>query len=254
MSSDSQDFVWSVDWGDVPAADAANLKSPPDPVPARKLDPLEPVALPPAMTARAEPRALCLAAPTEVERVYAPQKPATRNLVRGERVKLTDLGLGEEPFSVGVHITHPTGDTVNITCLGLDANNRLSDERYFTFFNQPSSPCGGLSLLVGSGDYQGFVRADLQRLPAVIERLVIVAAFDGNTTMGALGPCRLAMLHTDRTALEFCFSGADFGTERALIIAEIYRRNGIWRFAAAGQGFGGGLAALLRNFGAELSE
>jgi tellurite resistance protein TerA len=51
------------------------------------------------------------------------------------------------------------------------------------------------------------------------------------------------------SALRFPWSGADFGDEKAVIVAELYRRDGTWRFGAVGQGFNGGLSALLAHFG-----
>ena len=46
------------------------------------------------------------------------------------------------------------------------------------------------------------------------------------------------------------FSGADFSAEKAIIISEIYLKT-VWRVAAVGQGFNGGLSALLKHFGGE---
>ncbi|RDY25084.1 chemical-damaging agent resistance protein C, partial [Romboutsia weinsteinii] len=43
--------------------------------------------------------------------------------------------------------------------------------------------------------------------------------------------------------------GEDFSIETAVVIAEIYRHNGEWKFNALGSGFEGGLAALCNNFG-----
>ena len=41
----------------------------------------------------------------------------------------------------------------------------------------------------------------------------------------------------------------DFSIETALVIAELYRNNGEWKFQAIGSGFQGGLAALCANYG-----
>ena len=43
--------------------------------------------------------------------------------------------------------------------------------------------------------------------------------------------------------------GRDFSIETAIIVAEIYRHAGDWKFQAIGSGFSGGLAALGRHFG-----
>lgn len=41
----------------------------------------------------------------------------------------------------------------------------------------------------------------------------------------------------------------DFSVETAIIVAEIYKHNNEWKFAAVGKGWQGGLMALCRNFG-----
>ncbi len=43
--------------------------------------------------------------------------------------------------------------------------------------------------------------------------------------------------------------GEDFSIETAVVVGEIYRNNGEWKFNAIGSGFQGGLAALGKNFG-----
>ena len=43
--------------------------------------------------------------------------------------------------------------------------------------------------------------------------------------------------------------GEDFSVETAVVVGEIYRHNGEWKFNAIGSGWSGGLAALGRNYG-----
>ena len=43
--------------------------------------------------------------------------------------------------------------------------------------------------------------------------------------------------------------GEDFSIETALVVGEIYRHGGEWKFNAIGSGFNGGLAALCANYG-----
>ncbi|CAN7609862.1 TerD family protein [Massilia sp. LjRoot122] len=160
---------------------------------------------------------------------------------RGQKGKLADLGTGNA-FTVELDIQAP-GMSVDVSCFGLDAADRLSDERYMVFYNQLASPEGAVRLeLAGSG---ARFAVNLDQLPAAIAKLVFVAAIDGAQTMRALGACALNLGST----LRFPWSGADFGDEKAVIVAELYRRDGSWRFGAVGQGFNGGLAALLAHFG-----
>jgi len=46
--------------------------------------------------------------------------------------------------------------------------------------------------------------------------------------------------------------GEDFSVETAIVVAELYRHNGEWKFNAIGSGFAGGLAALCSNFGVDI--
>lgn len=46
--------------------------------------------------------------------------------------------------------------------------------------------------------------------------------------------------------------GEDFSIETALVVGELYRHNGEWKFAAIGSGYQGGLAALCNDFGLQV--
>ena len=46
--------------------------------------------------------------------------------------------------------------------------------------------------------------------------------------------------------------GADYSAEKALMLLEFYRKGADWRLWATGQGYAGGLAALLQQHGAKV--
>jgi tellurite resistance protein TerA len=71
------------------------------------------------------------------------------DIARGQRVKLADFLPNPEVFSLDVVIDAP-GLSVDVSCFGLNAAEKLSDERYMTFFNQPVTPCGAVALESGS--------------------------------------------------------------------------------------------------------
>ncbi|MEG2034445.1 MAG: TerD family protein, partial [Janthinobacterium sp.] len=130
---------------------------------------------------------------------------------------------------------------------------KLSDDRYMTFFNQPRTPCGGVETAAPSGDAAGF-RYQLERLSASIERLVVTAAIDGAATMAQLDSGYLRLLDGGRELARFAYAGADFAQEKAVMLGEFYRKDGGWRFMAVGQGFNGGLDALVAHFGGEVAQ
>ena len=170
-------------------------------------------------------------------------------LIRGQKIKLAALTPATS-LKVSLTIHGPAGITFDISCFGLDSQDKLSDDRYFIFYNQKESPCGSLRILgAGNGDHEQF-QLDLSRLPAFIRKLVFVVTIDGDEVMSQIDDGYLRILDPVIDVGRFAFSGADFGNERALIVGEVYFKD-VWRFSAVGQGFDGGLNALLKYFGGE---
>ncbi|MEU5973327.1 TerD family protein [Streptomyces sp. NPDC047315] len=174
-----------------------------------------------------------------------------REFQRGHKAKISDLTSGTDLY-VGVQIAAP-GLTFDISCFGLDAAERLSDDRYFIFFNQPKSPEESLQLLgAQSGDTESF-RVTLDRIPANITKLSFTATIDGAGQMSQVGPGYIRIVAGGEEVARYPFNGSEFTTERAVMLGDFYLKD-VWRFAAVGQGFDGGLEALLKNFGGEVAE
>lgn len=174
-----------------------------------------------------------------------------REFQRGHKAKVSDLTAGTDLY-VGVQITGP-GLSFDISCFGLDADERLSDDRYFIFFNQPKSPEESIQLLgAQAGDTESF-RVTLDRIPAQIQKLSFTATIDGAGQMSQVAPGYIRIVAGGEEVARYAFTGAEFTTERAVMLGDFYLKD-VWRFAAVGQGFDGGLEALLKNFGGEVAE
>ncbi|MFJ8197448.1 TerD family protein [Streptomyces sp. NPDC096152] len=174
-----------------------------------------------------------------------------REFQRGHKARISDLTAGTDLY-VGVQISGP-GLTFDISCFGLDADERLSDDRYFVFFNQPKSPEESIQLLgAQAGDTESF-RVTLDRIPPQIKKLSFTATLDGAGQMSQIGPGYLRIVAGGEEVARYAFSGSEFTTERAVMLGDFYLKD-VWRFAAVGQGFDGGLEALLKNFGGEVAE
>lgn len=171
------------------------------------------------------------------------------NISKGQRVALNDLGLGDQQFEIELNIT---GIAVDFSCFGLDSQGKLSNDAYMTFFNQPKTPCGAIELVIK--DSFVVFSCQLSKLPSTIDRLVFAAAIDGNQTMKAIKSGYLKFKSSGKETGQFTFTGQDFQEEKALMLGEIYRKDGAWRFTANGQGFNGGLNALVKHFGGEVLE
>ncbi|MFB8248659.1 TerD family protein, partial [Streptomyces sp. NPDC055952] len=174
-----------------------------------------------------------------------------REFQRGHKARISDLTAGTDLY-VGVQISGP-GLSFDISCFGLDADERLSDDRYFVFFNQPKSPEESIQLLgAQAGDTESF-RVTLDRIPPQIQKLSFTATIDGAGQMSQIAAGYIRIVAGGEEVARYSFNGSEFSTERAVMLGDFYLKD-VWRFAAVGQGFDGGLEALLKNFGGEVAE
>ena len=170
-----------------------------------------------------------------------------KTLTRGQKVKLAEIS----PQTRLQARLEMTAGALNfdLSCFGLDADGKLADDRYFVFFNQKNSPQNEIVLGNLTAKNATF-ELDLARLPSSVRRLVWVATVDGDGAMNALQKGRFVLSANGQDVAEFAFAGADFSTEKAVMVAEIYFKDE-WRVAANGQGFKDGLNAVLKHFGGQ---
>ena len=170
------------------------------------------------------------------------------HLAKGQRLPLDTVAPGGKlTVAVGA-----AGLTLDFACFGLDAAGKLSDERYMTFFNQPRTPCGAVEIASSGAGAGGDLLAfaiDTARLPATIDQLVFTASVDGGGALNQLASGYLRLLEGSTEKARYAFGGSDFAAERAVMLGSLYRKDGQWRAMAIGQGFNGGLDALVTHFG-----
>ncbi|ONH30472.1 TerD family protein [Pseudofrankia asymbiotica] len=170
---------------------------------------------------------------------------------RGQKSQLSAITQGTDLY-IGIQVNAP-GTSWDISCFGLDANDRLSDDRFFIFFNQPKSPEGSIQQLgAQSGDTESF-RLTLDAVPPSIHKLSFCAALDGAGSASQITSGYFRIVVGGQEVMRYPFTGADFTSERAVMIGDVYRK-GVWRVTANGQGFAGGLAELIRSFGGEVED
>ncbi|MEI6045087.1 MAG: TerD family protein, partial [Chloroflexota bacterium] len=172
-----------------------------------------------------------------------------KQIMLGQRLKLSDLTTSKV-IQIGVFVAGSTGQVFDLSCFGVDSNNQLLDDRYFIFYNQKASPEGALRIIGGqNGDLETFL-IGFPQLPKTIQKLVFTISLDSPGTMSQISQGYLRLMDGDVEQARFSFSGRDFKAERAVIVAEIYFKE-VWRFAAVGQGYDGGLSDLLKHFGGQ---
>ncbi|ARC86551.1 terD domain protein [Clostridium argentinense CDC 2741] len=139
------------------------------------------------------------------------------------------------------------------------SNGRVSKDEDFVFYNNLSHESGSV-LHMGdnlTGDGEGDdeqITIDLSKIPSNIEKIAFtVTIHEADIRRQNFGQVsnafvRIVDASTEKELLKYDL-GEDFSVETALVVAEIYRYNGEWKFNAVGSGFQGGLEALCKNFG-----
>lgn len=172
-------------------------------------------------------------------------------LIRGQKVKLTDV-LSSPQFFINVALQ--SSFVTDVALFGLTSQGKLASDDYMVFYNQPTSPCQSLKLTQNSPSFCQF-SLDLARLPNSIQKLVITLTIDGNGVMSHLGNSSLNITNLQgQTVANFALNGSMFAQERAIMALEVYQKDNVWRINAVGQGFNGGLPALIEYFGGEVEK
>lgn len=172
------------------------------------------------------------------------------NLITGQKAKFTDAGIAQQ-FTLVVELMTNSA-VIDVACFGLDGQQKLASDDYMTFYNQPKTPCGAVSWQA-TNQQQRF-DIDLNKLPNTIDYLVLTATIDGQATMRELGASKVTLEQAGQTLATYNFDGSGFDSERAIMLLQVYRKNEVWRINAIGQGFSGGLSALVTHFGGEVAD
>ncbi|WP_228994209.1 TerD family protein [Streptomyces sp. DH8] len=151
---------------------------------------------------------------------------------------------------VAVDVAAPV--RLDVSGLLLTADGKVRSDDDFIFYNQPSGP--GVTYRSGGGSAPDAIVVDTAAVPPDIEKIVVTASPDaaGQTFQG-IEPTATVRDADDGSTLA-AFTPPQLGSETALVIIEIYRRNGVWKARAVGQGYANGLAGIATDFGVTVEE
>ncbi len=190
------------------------------------------------------------------------------NLSKGQKVDLTKGNPGLKKIMVGL------GWDVNAFDSGadfdLDAaafmtgdNGKCPTEKEFIFYGNLEHPSGSLKHMgdnltgEGEGDDEQ-IEVDLTQVPGNISKIAFtVTIYDADARRQNFGQVSNAFIRivdesTGQELIRYDL-GEDFSIETAIVVGELYKNNGEWKFNAIGSGFQGGLAALCGHYGIEVA-
>ena len=145
----------------------------------------------------------------------------------------------------------------------LGADGKCPTDKEFVFYGNLAHPSESVKHMgdnltgEGEGDDEQ-IQIDLSKVPANIERIAFtVTIYEAEARRQNFGQVsnsfiRLVDETTGKEMIRYDL-GEDFSIETAVVVGELYRHNGEWKFNAIGSGFQGGLAALCGHYGIEVA-
>lgn len=185
-------------------------------------------------------------------------------LAKGQKVSLTKGNPGLKNILIGLGWDTNKYDggfdfDLDTAAFLTDENGKVTDDLDFVFYNNLKHSSGSVEHLgdnrtgEGDGDDEQIL-VDLSKIPSNINKVAFTVtiheALERRQNFGQVSNSYIRVLNKDTNEELIKYElGEDFSIETAVVVAEIYRHNGEWKFNALGSGFEGGLAALCKNFG-----
>ena len=187
------------------------------------------------------------------------------NLSKGQRISLEKASPGLKQIFIGlgwdVNATDTGGDfDIDASLFLVDGSEKLISDQHFIFYNNQISPDPDQSIQqrgdnrtgAGEGDDE-IIDVNLTTVPTDIDKVIItVTIHEADKRQQNFGQVsnayvRIVNSENEEEVIRYDLT-EDFSIETALIMAELYRKDGEWRMNAVGAGYEGGLQALVDRY------
>ena len=187
------------------------------------------------------------------------------NLSKGQRISLEKASPGLKQIFIGlgwdVNVTDTGADfDIDASLFLVDSSEKLISDQHFIFYNNQISPDPEQSIQqrgdnrtgAGEGDDE-IIDVNLKTVPTNIDKVIItVTIHEADKRQQNFGQVsnafvRIVNAENEQEVIRYDLT-EDFSIETALIMAELYRKDGEWRMNAVGAGYEGGLQALVERY------
>lgn len=186
------------------------------------------------------------------------------NLSKGQKVSLTKDNPGLNNILVGLGwdvnaFDSGTSFDLDASVFIADASGKCPSDKEFIFYGNKEHTSGAVKHMgdnttgEGDGDDEQ-IHIELNKVPDNLEKITftvtIYEAEQRHQNFGQVSNAYIRIIdEATGTELVRFDLGEDFSIETAVVVGELYKNNGEWKFNAIGSGFQGGLAALCGHYG-----
>ncbi|MFJ8130592.1 TerD family protein [Streptomyces hydrogenans] len=140
---------------------------------------------------------------------------------------------------------------VDVAALLVTERGRVRGDADIVFDGAPEHASGAVRL-AEDGDGTVWLDADLAGVEESVDRVLVVVSTEEGALRDARGLSAEVLGPDGATVV--AYEVTDAGAETAMVVAELYRRSGGWKFRAVGQGYVDGLTGLAADHGVEVGE
>lgn len=186
------------------------------------------------------------------------------SLEKGQKIDLTKTNPGLTKVIVGLGWDTNKYDggqdfDLDASAFCLNASGKAASEKDFIFYNNTQNSNGSVLHTgdnrtgEGEGDDEQ-LKVDLAAVPAETDKISFcITIYDAAARSQNFGQVSNAFVRivneaTNEELIRYDL-GEDFSVETAIVVGELYRNNGEWKFNAVGSGYKDGLGGLVRDFG-----
>ena len=132
-----------------------------------------------------------------------------------------------------------------------DERGKVAGDEDFVFYGNARHNSGAVT-----HNNDDSIDIDLSRIPRHVEKISLTATiYEADKRRQNFSMIKGAVLKIFGARGEIAtFPLENFSVETAIVLGEVYRYKGAWKFNAKGAGFSGGLAALCNDFGIEVKD
>ena len=202
--------------------------------------------------------------PTNISNTKRRGSSMAISLQKGQKVDLTkgNPGLKHLLIGLGWDVNKYDGGhdfDLDAAAFLLGASGKVNSDEDFVFYNNLKHKSGAVEHMgdnltgAGEGDDEE-IKVDLSKVPDNVDKIdFTVTIYDADARKQKFGQVSNAYIRvvdedSGKEIIRYDL-GEDFSIETAVVVGEIYRNKGEWKFNAIGSGWSGGLAALGRDYG-----
>jgi stress response protein SCP2 len=183
------------------------------------------------------------------------------SLIKGQKIDLTKTNPDLNIISIGLDWQAPTNMDIDVSAFLVGQDEKILKEEDFVFYGQPSSSNSSVRLeeSISTIGNKHFI-IELVEVPDEVQKIAFTLTIYESElkghTFADVSAIQLRIVNNSQQEEEVAafHINYSFTQESAIVLGELYRYKGEWKFKAEGAGFFGGLASLCDVYGVEVDD